>query len=64
VSVSPAELSSLASSLDELTKRVATAASEAQAAGSEMVAADLYEIERSLTTAQRRLARILKPGFR
>jgi hypothetical protein len=64
VSVSPAELSSLASSLDELTKRVGVAAAEAQAAGSEVVAVDLYEVERALTTARRRLARILKPGTR
>jgi len=61
VSVSLAALSSLASSLDELTKRVGGAADEAQTAGAEVMAADLYEIERALATAQRRLARLLRP---
>jgi len=61
VSVSLAALSSIASSLDELTKRVAGAADDAQTAGAEVMAADLYEIERSLATAQRRLARLLRP---
>ena len=60
MSVSLAALSSIASSLDELTKRVGSAADEAQIAGAEVMAADLYEIERSLATAQRRLARLLR----
>ena len=59
--VSIAQLSSLRSSLDELAKRVEAAASEAQATGSEVVAADLYEIERALATAQRRFDRLLRP---
>ncbi|HZQ84371.1 MAG TPA: hypothetical protein VFA83_06020 [Acidimicrobiales bacterium] len=59
--VSDALLSSLRSSLDDLAKRVEAAATEAQAAGSEVVAADLYEIERALATAQRRFDRLLRP---
>ena len=58
--VSAALLSSLRSSLDDLAKRVEAAASEAQASGSEVVAADLYEIERALATAQRRFDRLLR----
>ena len=58
--VSAALLSSLRSSLDDLAKRVEAAASEAQASGSEVVAADLYEIERALATAQRRFDRRLR----
>jgi hypothetical protein len=61
VPVSDALLSSLRSSLDDLAKRVEAAASEAQASGSEVVAADLYEIERALATAQRRFDRLLRP---
>jgi hypothetical protein len=61
VPVSAALLSSLRSSLDDLAKRVEAAASEAQASGSEVVAADLYEIERALATAQRRFDRLLRP---
>jgi hypothetical protein len=61
VPVSNAQLSSLRSSLDDLAKRVEAAASEAQASGSEVVAADLYEIERALATAQRRFDRLLRP---
>ncbi|HZQ86801.1 MAG TPA: hypothetical protein VFA83_18290 [Acidimicrobiales bacterium] len=59
--VSDALLSSLRSSLDDLAKRVEAAATEAQASGSEVVAADLYEIERALATAQRRFDRLLRP---
>jgi len=61
VPVSDALLSSLRSSLDDLAKRVEAAATEAQASGSEVVAADLYEIERALATAQRRFDRLLRP---
>ncbi|MBV8691429.1 MAG: hypothetical protein JOZ37_06745 [Actinobacteria bacterium] len=61
MSVSIAQLSSLRSSLDELAKRVETAASDAQASGAEVMAADLYEIERALATAQRRFDRLLRP---
>ena len=59
--VSKAQLSSLRSSLDDLATGGGAAAEEAQAAGSEVVAADLYEIERALATAQRRLDRLLRP---
>jgi len=46
--VSPAELSSIASELDELTRRVSAAAAEAAASKRDDVATDLYEVERSL----------------
>lgn len=55
---SPAELSSLATALDELTRRITAGAEAAQAAKDEEVATELFAIERSLTTANRRLSRL------
>ncbi|HEX2849595.1 MAG TPA: hypothetical protein VHN98_03545 [Acidimicrobiales bacterium] len=53
------ELSSLAATLDELTRRV-TAMAEASASGDdETLSAELFEIERDLQGASRRLARLL-----
>lgn len=52
-----AELSSLTSSLSELTKRIAALADTAQADGDADLAHDLFSVERSLTGALRRLAR-------
>ncbi len=52
------ELSSLAATLDDLTRRVSVMA-EASAAGDETLSAELFEIERDLRTAARRLDRLL-----
>jgi hypothetical protein len=50
-----APLASAATSLTELTRRILDAADQRLAAGDEAGAADLYEIERSLRQALRRL---------
>ena len=50
-----AELSSVAHTLDELTTRVTATADRAQARNDEVLAADLYEVERALRAADRRL---------
>jgi len=59
--VSPhrAQLSSTASSLDDLIKRLVTAADDL-AGDREDLAGDLYEVERSLRTGARRLATVLR----
>lgn len=53
-----AELSSLTSSLDDLRQRIATKADSAEAENPDL-AVDLYEIERSLNMALRRLHKLL-----
>jgi hypothetical protein len=55
-----AELSSIATALDELTRRVTTHADAAHAAKDADTARELFAIERALTTANRRLARLAK----
>lgn len=54
-----AELSSLSSTLDDLRKRITARAEGSQASGDEETAIDLFEIERSLNTAMRRLSKLL-----
>jgi hypothetical protein len=56
--VRSAELSSLATALDELTRRVTAHADSANATTDEETARELFAIERALTTANRRLARL------
>lgn len=59
----PAELSSLASSLDELSRRLKTmaeAAAPADGEDEEGIASDLWEIERVLKSAQRRLEHLIR----
>jgi hypothetical protein len=56
--VRSAELSSLASALDDLTRRVTVHADTAQAAEDEEMARELFAIERSLNSANRRLTRL------
>ena len=53
-----AELSSLATALDELTRRITVHAEAADAAKDEESARELFAIERALTGANRRLARL------
>ena len=58
MAASSAELSSLATALDELTRRVTVHAEAADAAKDEETARELFAIERSLASANRRLARL------
>jgi hypothetical protein len=58
MAASSAELSSLATALDELTGRVTAHADAADAAKDEETARELFAIERALTSANRRLARL------
>ena len=53
-----AELSSLGTALDELTKRITAMADDAATQKREDVARELFEIERALTGASRRLNKI------
>lgn len=52
-----AELSSIASQIGDLTARVVTVAKRHQGTPREDLSNDLYEVERSLRTALRRLER-------
>jgi len=52
-----AEMSALATTLDELTARVTALAQRLDRGPTEGVAIDLFEVERSLRTATRRLQR-------
>ena len=54
-----AQLSSLSSALEELSRRVTQMADEYQGSPREDVAADLYEVERHLMAAARRLKGVL-----
>ncbi|MGO8870257.1 MAG: hypothetical protein ACLQPH_02445 [Acidimicrobiales bacterium] len=58
MAASSAELSSLATALDELTRRVTAHADAADAAKDEETAKELFAVERALTSANRRLARL------
>ena len=55
-----ARLSSAATSLDDLVERVGRVAEEVQRSGDESLAFDLFEVERSLRTAQRRLVAVTR----
>jgi hypothetical protein len=54
-----AQLASTATALEDLIERV-TAAADALASDREDLAADLYEVERSLRAGSRRLATVLR----
>ena len=54
-----AQLSSLATALGDLTDRITTLADGFQGSPREDVAADLYEVERSLQAANRRMRTLL-----
>lgn len=53
-----AELSSVATALDELTRRLVAIAEQAASDKDDEVAAELFAVERSLRTAVRRLGRL------
>jgi hypothetical protein len=57
-----AELSSVATGLDDLLSRVTTIAEQLGEADREVVGPELYELERTLRSALRRLTRILDQG--
>ncbi len=59
MSLDVAQLSSLSTALDDLTQRIATFADALDGAPREDVAADLYEVERNLQAAARRLRTLL-----
>lgn len=54
-----AQLSSLSTALDDLSKRVTDLADQFKVSPREDVAADLYEVERHLVAAGRRLRGVL-----
>ena len=54
-----AHLSSLSTALDDLTQQITALAEEHHGAPRADVAADLFEVERSLLTASRRLRTVL-----
>ncbi len=58
MAASSAELSSLATALDELNRRVTAHAEAAQAVKDEETANELFAVERALDRANRRLARL------
>lgn len=55
-----ADLSSVATDLDALVRRVTAAAEGVADDGAEAVASDLYEVERALRSASRRLQQTLR----
>jgi hypothetical protein len=55
-----AELSALATSLDDLTARITAVADRYQGSARRDVADGLYEVERSLLTAARKLDRVVR----
>ncbi len=55
------ELSSVSTALDELTRRL-SAMADAAAGGDESLVTELFEIERSLQGARRRLAKLVSEG--
>lgn len=57
-----AELSSVTTSLDELTRRLAGIADATSADETDSLAIELYEVERALQGAHRRLVRLLDNG--
>jgi ElaB/YqjD/DUF883 family membrane-anchored ribosome-binding protein len=54
-----AELSSVATALDELLRRVSGIADEIAQSQQESLSSELYEVERTLSTAHRRLVKIV-----
>lgn len=54
-----AELSSLHTALDEITARVTSLTGQLSGAESERIGNDLFEVERSLLAATRRLSKVV-----
>ena len=60
--IDTAQLSSLSTALDDLSKRVTELADQYRDTPREDVAVDLYEVERQLVAAGRRLKTVLDRG--
>jgi hypothetical protein len=60
MSAPTAELSSMTTALEELSQRVAAIADEYQRAKREDLASELYEVERTLSIATRRMNRVAR----
>lgn len=58
-----AELSSVSTGLEELVKRVTDIAEGLAGDDKEQLAPDLYEVERTLRAAERRLRRVIDAGL-
>lgn len=59
MTTSPAELSSVTTALEELTRRVSSMADGYGAARREDLAGELYAVERQLQNATRRLSKVI-----
>ena len=59
-SAAVAQLSSSASQLADLTRRIERLAADAASRDDDLVAGELYEVERSLMAASRRIDRLLR----
>jgi hypothetical protein len=57
-----AALSSISTTLDDLVDRIESAAKDADFHGDEGLAIDLFEVDRSLRRAQRRLSKVVRDG--
>jgi hypothetical protein len=64
MTASSAELSSVATALDELTTRITAIADRYARSERDELAADLYAVERALTGAQRRLTKVIDADSR
>jgi hypothetical protein len=64
MAVDLAELSSIASTLDQLARRLAGMAESAALEKEEDVSSELFAVERSLTGAERRVVRLLSRSSR
>jgi hypothetical protein len=64
VPVERSELSSIAKTIEDLAKRVASMGDAAQAERDDATAHDLYAVERSLVGATRRIARLIETARR
>ena len=60
MSIDSADLASVLDQLELLTGRVSSTADRQEAAGNDVVANDLYDVERALRTASRRLETALR----
>jgi hypothetical protein len=54
------ELSSISSSLEQLSRRIASLGESAQRSKQEDVAAELFAVERAIASAERRLTRLVE----
>jgi hypothetical protein len=55
-----AELDSATATIEELVRRISAAADQQQTDGDEAAAGDLYDVERALRAAARRLANVVR----